>query len=97
MINFFLNCPRFVRKILAIICDILLSFIALWIAFSLRLEQFHNINEKNFIIYIFSAFLLIILLTFLMSVNCQQSYRRNQVVVSNEDRFPSPRIVVLVN
>ena len=45
----------------------------------------------------FSAFLLIILLTFLMSVNCQQSYRRNQVVVTNEDRFPSPRIVVLVN
>jgi FlaA1/EpsC-like NDP-sugar epimerase len=64
MINFFLNCPRFVRKILAIICDILLSFIALWIAFSLRLEQFHNINEKNFIIYIFSAFLLITIFYF---------------------------------
>ena len=64
MINLILNIPRIYKKIIAIICDILLSFISIWIAFSLRLEQFYFINNDNFEIYFFPSLILIIIFYF---------------------------------
>jgi FlaA1/EpsC-like NDP-sugar epimerase len=59
MINLILNVSRIYKIIIAIICDILISFISTWIAFSLRLEQFYFIDESNLQIYFFPALLLI--------------------------------------
>ena len=64
MINLILNIPRIYKKIIAIICDILLSFISIWIAFSLRLEQFYFINNDNFEIYFFPSLILILIFYF---------------------------------
>ena len=64
MINLILNIPRIYKKIIAIICDILLSFISIWIAFSLRLEQFYFIKNDNFEIYFFPSLILIIIFYF---------------------------------
>ena len=60
MINFILNVSRIYKIIIAIICDILISFISTWIAFSLRLEQFYFIDKSNFKIYFVPALFLIL-------------------------------------
>jgi len=64
MMNFILNIPRFYKKTLAITCDIFISFVATWIAFSLRLEQFHHVDKTNFLIYLSSAFFLVLIFYF---------------------------------
>jgi len=64
MINLFLNVSRIYKIIIAIICDILISFISTWIAFSLRLEQFYFIDKSNFQIYFFPALFLILIFYF---------------------------------
>jgi len=64
MINFILNVPRLYKKILAITCDIFISFVATWIAFSLRLEQLHYVDKNNFLIYLFSALFLVLIFYF---------------------------------
>jgi FlaA1/EpsC-like NDP-sugar epimerase len=64
MINLILNVSRIYKIIIAIICDILISFISTWIAFSLRLEQFYFIDKSNFQIYFFPALLLILIFYF---------------------------------
>ena len=64
MMNFILNIPRFYKKTLAITCDIFISFVATWIAFSLRLEQFHHVDKNNFLIYLFSALFLVLIFYF---------------------------------
>jgi len=64
MINLILNVSRIYKIIIAIICDILISFISTWIAFSLRLEQFYFIDKSNFQIYFFPALFLILIFYF---------------------------------
>ena len=64
MISSILNIPRIYKKIIAIIFDILLSFISTWIAFSLRLEQFYFIDKSNFEIYFFPSLILILIFYF---------------------------------
>jgi FlaA1/EpsC-like NDP-sugar epimerase len=64
MISSILNIPRIFKKIIAIIFDILLSFISTWIAFSLRLEQFYFIDKSNFEIYFFPSLILILIFYF---------------------------------
>jgi FlaA1/EpsC-like NDP-sugar epimerase len=64
MLSFILNISRIYKKIIAIIFDIILSFVSTWIAFSLRLEQFYFINKSNFEIYFFSALILILIFYF---------------------------------
>ena len=64
MINLILNISRIYKIIIAIICDILISFISTWIAFSLRLEQFYFIDKSNLQIYFFPALFLILIFYF---------------------------------
>jgi FlaA1/EpsC-like NDP-sugar epimerase len=64
MLNLILNVSRIYKIIIAIICDILISFISTWIAFSLRLEQFYFIDKSNFQIYFFPALFLILIFYF---------------------------------
>jgi FlaA1/EpsC-like NDP-sugar epimerase len=64
MINLILNVSRIHKIIIAIIFDILISFISTWIAFSLRLEQFYFIDKSNFQIYFFPALFLILIFYF---------------------------------
>jgi len=64
MINLILNVSRIYKIIIAIICDILISFISTWIAFSLRLEQFYFIDKSNFQIYFVPALFLILIFYF---------------------------------
>ena len=64
MVNLILNAPRIYKIIIAIICDILITFISTWIAFSLRLEQFYFIDKSNFQIYFFPALFLILIFYF---------------------------------
>jgi len=61
MINLILNIPRIYKIIIAIVFDVLLSFISTWIAFSLRLEQFYFIDHGNFEIYFFPSLILILI------------------------------------
>ena len=64
MINLILNIPRIYKIIIAIVFDVLLSFISTWIAFSLRLEQFYFIDHGNFEIYFFPSLILILIFYF---------------------------------
>ena len=64
MINLILNIPRIYKIIIAIVFDVLLSFISTWIAFSLRLEQFYFIDHGNFEIYFFPSLVLILIFYF---------------------------------
>ena len=64
MINLILNIPRIYKIIIAIVFDVLLSFISTWIAFSLRLEQFYFIDHGNFEIYFFPSIVLILIFYF---------------------------------
>jgi len=64
MLNLILNVSRIYKIIIAIICDILISFISTWIAFSLRLEQFYFMDKSNFQIYFFPALFLILIFYF---------------------------------
>ena len=64
MINLILNVSRIYKIIIAIICDVLISFVSMWIAFSLRLEQFYFIDKSNLQIYFFPALFLILIFYF---------------------------------
>ena len=45
-INIF-NLPRYARRSIAIISDLVVCIICTWLAFSIRLEQFIKINDAT--------------------------------------------------
>ena len=54
-----INLPRYAKKIITIIIDIGLCFIATWLAFYLRLEQFIQINDVTILAVLISVLLAI--------------------------------------
>ena len=47
-----LTLPRYVKRLAAVICDVALCVIALWIAYYLRLEEFMNLTDSIFLVSI---------------------------------------------
>jgi len=54
-----INLPRFAKKTIAIVIDICLCILCVWLAFYLRLEQFIKFNDKTIIAVLASIFLAI--------------------------------------
>jgi FlaA1/EpsC-like NDP-sugar epimerase len=54
-----INLPRFAKKTIAIVIDIGLCILCVWLAFYLRLEQFIKFNDKTIIAVLASIFLAI--------------------------------------
>lgn len=54
-----INLPRFAKKTIAIVIDIGLCILCVWLAFYLRLEQFIKFNDKTIIAALASIFLAI--------------------------------------
>ena len=63
--NFFINhiieLPRWLKKVLIIFLEFFILVFATWLAFSIRLEQFHQINDLNIIFYLIPNLILTIL------------------------------------
>ena len=64
LINKIIEFPRWLKKILIILLEFFILFFATWIAFSIRLEEFHQINNINIIFYLIPNILLTILFYF---------------------------------
>ena len=47
-----LTLPRYVKRLAAVICDILLCVIALWLAYYLRLDEFMSLRGNTFLVTI---------------------------------------------
>ena len=64
LINQIIEFPRWLKKTLIIFVEFFILFFATWIAFSIRLEEFHQVNNINIIFYLIPNILLSILFYF---------------------------------
>ena len=57
MRDFILQLPRPVKQLTVVGIDVLLSFIAIWVAFSLRLDTLHSPSGTQWLVYLIVPFL----------------------------------------
>jgi FlaA1/EpsC-like NDP-sugar epimerase len=58
LINKLIDLPRWAKQISIILLEFLIFFLSTWIVFSIRLEEFHQINNVNLIFYLIPNILL---------------------------------------